>query len=53
VYAPEDLIRFWLGHANQSVTDDYSKGKEDAAFRKKVAEQGGIGFELQVQAPAP
>jgi integrase len=44
--APEDLIRFWLGHANQSVTDDYSKLKEDVAFRKKVAEQVGIGFEL-------
>jgi integrase len=44
--APEDLIRFWLGHANKSVTDDYSKLKEDVAFRKKVAEQLGIGFEL-------
>jgi len=44
--APEDLIRFWLGHANKSVTDDYSKLKEDVAFRKKVAEQVGIGFEL-------
>jgi len=44
--APEDLIRFWLGHANRSVTDDYSKVKEDVTFRKKVAEQVGIGFEL-------
>ena len=44
--APEDLIRFWLGHANQSVTDGYCKLKEDVAFRKKVAEQVGIGFEL-------
>ena len=44
--APEDLIRFWLGHANKSVTDDYSKLKEDVPFRKQVAEQVGIGFEL-------
>ena len=44
--APEDLIRFWLGHANKSVTDDYSKLKEDVEFRKKVAEQVGIGFEV-------
>jgi len=43
---PEDLIRYWLGHANRSVTDAYSKLKEDVAFRKKVAEQVGIGFEL-------
>jgi hypothetical protein len=45
-HAPEDLLRFWLGHANKSVTDGYSKLKEDVAFRKKVVEQVGIGFEL-------
>ena len=45
-HAPEDLIRFWLGHANKSITDSYSKLKEDVMFRKKVAEQVGIGFEL-------
>ena len=48
-HAPEDLIRFWLGHANKSVTDDYSKLKEDVTFRKKVAEQVGIGFELPIE----
>jgi integrase len=47
--APEDLIRFWLGHANKCVTDVYSKLKDDVAFRKKVAEQVGIGFELPVE----
>jgi integrase len=45
-HAPEDLLRFWLGHANKSVTDGYSKLKEDVPFRKKVVEQVGIGFEL-------
>jgi hypothetical protein len=50
-HAPEDLIRFWLGHANKSVTDVYSKLKEDVAFRKKVAEQVGIGFELPAEKP--
>ena len=49
--APEDLIRFWLGHANKSVTDGYSKLKDDVAFRKKVAEQVGVGFELPVEKP--
>jgi hypothetical protein len=52
-YAPEDLIRFWLGHANKSVTDLYSKLKEDVTFRKKVAEQVGIGFELPAEKPEP
>ena len=50
-HAPEDLIRFWLGHANKSVTDVYSKLKEDVAFRKQVAEQVGIGFELPAEKP--
>jgi integrase len=49
--APEDLIRFWLGHANKSVTDGYSKLKEDVAFRKKVVEQVGVGFELPTEMP--
>ena len=48
-HAPEDLIRFWLGHADKTVTDGYSKLKEDVTFRKKVAEQGGIGFELPTE----
>jgi integrase len=42
--APEDLIKFWLGHAKQSVTDGYSKLAEDEAFRRKEAEQLGTGF---------
>jgi integrase len=50
-HAPEDLIRFWLGHANQSVTDMYSKLKDDVTFRKKVAEEVGIGFELPAEKP--
>ncbi len=45
-HAPEDLTRFWLGHSNKSVTDGYSKLKDDLAFRRKVAEQIGFGFEL-------
>ena len=43
---PEDLLRFWIGHANQSVTDGYSKLKEDVEFRKYTAEQAGLGFSL-------
>ena len=46
---PGDLERFWLGHANKTVTDDYSMLKEDVTFRKEVAEKVGIGFELPIQ----
>ncbi len=48
-HTPEDLIRVWLGHANRSITDAYSKFHEDVVFRKKVAEQVGIGFELSAE----
>jgi integrase len=43
---PEDLIHFWAGHAGKSVTDDYSKLKDDLEFRKEVATRVGLGFEL-------
>jgi integrase len=44
--APEDLIKLWLGHAEQSVTDGYSKLADDVEFRKEVTEKLGTGFEI-------
>jgi integrase len=44
--APEDLTRFWLGHAKQSITDGYSMLAQDVAFRREVAEKLGTGFEV-------
>jgi integrase len=51
-HVPDDLIQFWLGHAGKSMTDDYSHVREDVKYRKMVAEQAGIGFELPVQTPS-
>jgi integrase len=48
--APEDLIKFWLGHAEQSVTDGYSKLAEDVDFRKQVVEKLGTGFVIPAYA---
>jgi integrase len=48
---PEDLIRFWLGHANKTITDGYSLLKEDETLRKKIAEQVSIGFEILPSEP--
>ncbi len=45
----DDLIQFWLGHAGKSMTDDYSAVRDDLKYRKMVAEQVGIGFELPLQ----
>jgi integrase len=44
--APEDLIQFWLGHANKTVTDEYAKLFEDVEFRKEVVDSVGLGFEI-------
>ena len=41
---PEDLIRFWLGHAKSSMTDGYSKLADDIEYRREVAENIGTGF---------
>jgi integrase len=43
---PEDLLRFWIGHAGKSVTDGYSMVKSDVAFRQLCASNVGLGFEL-------
>jgi integrase len=43
---PEDLLRFWIGHAPESVTDGYSKVKEDIEFRRFTAKQAGLGFHM-------
>ena len=48
---PEDLIRFWLGHADETVTDGYSKLREDVEYRKEVAAEVGLGFEISEQKP--
>jgi len=46
---PEDLVKFWIGHAPRTVTDEYSKLKDDVEFRKDVAERVGLGFSLPRQ----
>jgi integrase len=45
---PEDLTRFWIGHSDKTVTDGYSKLKEDADFRRDCADRVGLGFTLSV-----
>jgi hypothetical protein len=46
--APKDLIKYWLGHAKESVTDTYSKLADDEEFRREVAEKLGTGFTVPV-----
>jgi integrase len=51
--APEELIRFWLGHAKASITDGYSKLSDDLEFRTEVAEKAGVGFAVPAYEPTP
>jgi hypothetical protein len=39
-------VRYWIGHAEKSVTDRYSKLKDDLEFRKQVCAKVGLGFAL-------
>lgn len=42
---PEDLIKLWLGHSKQTVTDFYAIGLEkDEAWRRERCERTGLGF---------
>ena len=43
---PEDILRFRIGHADQSVTDRYSKMSKRIQSRKQRAEKAGFGFNL-------
>jgi integrase len=43
---PEDIIRYWVGHAGHGITDRYSKLGECADLRKQWAMQAELGFEL-------
>lgn len=42
---PEDLIKLWLGHA-QNLTDRYAAQlRDDVAYRSEWAERAGLGFD--------
>ncbi len=43
---PDDLIRFWVGHADRDVTDGYSRLREDESYRREVAGATDLGFTI-------
>lgn len=44
---PEDLIKMWLGHARETVTDFYAGGlKNDSAWRREWTGRVGLGFSM-------
>ena len=46
----EDLVKLWLGHANETITDRYAQQlRQDVDLRQHWATKVGLGFQL----PAP
>jgi integrase len=44
---PEDLVKLWLGHSKQTVTDFYATGlQRDEAWRREWCQRAGLGFSL-------
>jgi hypothetical protein len=44
---PEDLRKFWLGHENPDISDDYPEQLlEDIERRQEVAARIGLGFKI-------
>jgi integrase len=44
---PEDLRKFWLGHENSDISDEYAEQLlEDIERRQEVAARIGLGFEI-------
>jgi len=46
---PENVLRYWIGHADKTVTDGYDRVAEDAEFRRTCAEAAGLGFEIPAE----
>ena len=47
----EGLYKFWLGHADENMSDRYDKIEEDVQFRRKWAVQCGFGVDLPSVVP--
>ena len=45
---PDGLIQFWMGHAGETMTDNYDRVREDLEFRRFTAQQVGLGFDPPV-----
>jgi integrase len=46
---PDDLTKFWLGHAAKDVTGRYVKYAKQIQYRKEVASTVGVGFDVPAQ----
>ena len=51
---PDDLRKFWLGHENHDISDEYAEQLlEDVERRQTVAASVGLGFEVPEASSVP
>jgi hypothetical protein len=49
---PDDLRKFWLGHASEDISDHYAlQLLEDMERRNAVVASVGLGFEVGANSP--
>lgn len=46
---PESLAIFWMGHAETNQTEEYVKLLDEVNYRKEIAENIGLGFDLRTE----
>jgi hypothetical protein len=48
---PDDLRKFWMGHAKTNQTEEYVKLFDEVEYRRQVADSIGMGFDLLPEKP--
>jgi len=48
---PDDLKKFWMGHAKTNQTEEYVKLFDEVEYRRQVADSIGMGFDLLPEKP--
>lgn len=43
---PDSVLKFWMGHADEDMSDHYDFSCEDLQYRRDVAKAMGLGFEV-------
>jgi DNA primase len=41
---PDGVIKFWMGHAGENMSDLYDKIRQDMKFRRELVEKAGLEF---------
>jgi hypothetical protein len=50
---PESILKYWMGHSKNGVSDLYDKSSDDVAYRRDVSKAMGVGFVLPESLATP